>query len=89
MVVSVDGSANVSATVRWATSGPSPGIREGTHLVSQEAVDVNCCCQRQAQVFDVPLRRMISLVPTPSALRSTMSARQACFCEALLATLPV
>lgn len=30
-----------------------------------------------------PVRRMISLVPTPSALRSTMSARQACFCGAL------
>jgi hypothetical protein len=26
---------------------------------------------------------MISLVPTPSALRSTMFARQTCFCEAL------
>ena len=44
---------------------------------------MNRCCQRQTQVFDVPVRRMISLVPTPSALRSTMSARQTCFCEAL------
>ena len=25
-------------------------------------------CQRQTQVFDLPVRRMISLVPTPSAL---------------------
>jgi hypothetical protein len=41
------------------------------------------CCQRQTQVLEVPVRRMISLVPTLSALRSTMAARQACFCEEL------
>ena len=44
---------------------------------------MNRCCQRQTQVLEVPVRRMISLVPTPAALRSTMAARQACFCEAL------
>src|SRR4029077_13358602 len=33
--------------------------------------------------FDLPVRRMISLVPTPSALERMIAARQACFCEAL------
>jgi hypothetical protein len=28
-------------------------------------------CQRHTQVFDLPVRRMISLVPTPSALNRT------------------
>src|ERR1035437_3740572 len=35
-------------------------------------------CQRHTQVFDLPVRRMISLVPTPSALNRTISARQTC-----------
>jgi hypothetical protein len=35
------------------------------------------------QVLDEPVRRMISWVPTPSALKSTRSARHTCFCEAL------
>ena len=44
---------------------------------------MNRSCQRQTQVFDLPERRMISLVPTPSALERMIAARQACFCEAL------
>src|ERR1019366_4588891 len=40
-------------------------------------------CQRQTQVFDLPVRRMISLVPIPSALKRTISARQTCLCGAL------
>ena len=35
------------------------------------------------QVFDLPVRHMIALVPTPSALERIIAARQACFCEAL------
>lgn len=35
--------------------------------------------QRQTHVLDVSVRRMISLVPTPAALKSTISARQTCF----------
>jgi len=38
---------------------------------------------RHTQVFEVPVRRMISLVPTPSLVSSTISARHACFCAAL------
>ena len=58
----------------------------GQRLVGQEAVDasfMNRSCQRQTQVFDLPVPRMISLVPTPSALERMIAARQACFCEAL------
>ena len=44
---------------------------------------MNRSCQRQTQVFDLPVRRMISLLPTPSALERMIAARQACFCEAL------
>jgi hypothetical protein len=40
---------------------------------------MNRSCQRQTHVLDVSVRRMISLVPTPSALKSTISARQTCF----------
>src|ERR1700730_11883832 len=40
--------------------------------------------QRQTRVFDVPGRAAHDLVvPTPSALRNTMFARQTCFCDAL------
>jgi hypothetical protein len=44
---------------------------------------MNRSCQRQTQVFDLPVRRIISLVPMPSALSSTIIARQACFWVAL------
>jgi hypothetical protein len=40
-------------------------------------------CQRHTQAFDLPVRRMISLVPTPSALNRTISARQTCLCGVL------
>ena len=51
-------------------------------LVAQDAVDPfrsEASCQRQTQVFDLPVRRMISTVPKPVAESSTISARQACF----------
>jgi len=44
---------------------------------------MNRSWQGRTQVLDLPVRRMISWVPTPSALNSTMAARQACFCAAL------
>src|SRR4051812_7722851 len=85
-VVSTGGSGSVSATTRAATSGPSGGVRGGRVLScrrpSKPSV-MNRSCQRQTQVFDLPVRRMISLVPTPSALERMIAARQACFCEAL------
>ncbi len=36
-------------------------------------------CQRQTQVLDFPIRCMISTVPTRSADRSKIRARQTCF----------
>ena len=36
-------------------------------------------CQRHTQVFDLPVRRMISIVPQPAAVRSMIRARQTCF----------
>ena len=44
---------------------------------------MNRSCQRQTQVFDLPVRRMISLVPTPSALERMIAAPPDVFCEAL------
>ena len=40
-------------------------------------------CQRQTHVLDLPVAAMIPFVPTPSAVRSTIPARQTCFCGAL------
>ena len=65
---------------------PSGGMREGRVLSRSRPSNPSCMkrsCQRQTQVFDLPVRRMISLVPTPSAVSSTISARQTCFCGAL------
>ena len=39
-------------------------------------------CQRQTQVLDLLVSRMIALMPTPSAVSKTIRARQTCFCGA-------
>jgi hypothetical protein len=53
---------------------------------------MNRSCQRQTVTLLLPLRRMIALVPTPSAVSSTICARQTCFCgllrSATIATKP-
>ena len=36
-------------------------------------------CQRQTHGLDLPVRRMISAVPQPSAVARTILARQTCF----------
>ena len=41
---------------------------------------MNRACQRQTQGFDLPVRRMISTVPAPSAVARMTPARQTCFC---------
>ena len=54
----------------------------GPRLVVQQTVDalpMKRSCQRQTQVFDLPVCRMISLVPTPAADRRTIWARHTCF----------
>ena len=85
-VASCSGSVAVSATTLSMTSCPSGGTREGRVLSRRRPstpASAKRSCQRQTQVFDVPVRRMISTVPTPSAESSTISARQTCFCGVL------
>jgi hypothetical protein len=77
-VVSAGGSVRVSATTRSATPDLSGGMREGRVLSRKRPPYPSCMkrsCQRQTQVFDLPVWHMISLVPTPSALSSTILAR--------------
>ena len=73
-------------------SWPSGGTREGRVLSRRRPstpASAKRSCQRQTQVFDVPVRRMISTVPRPAAESSTISARQTCFCGAFrLLTIP-
>jgi hypothetical protein len=40
-------------------------------------------CQRQMVGLPLPVCRWISIVPIPSALSSTIRARQTCFCALL------
>ena len=37
-------------------------------------------CHRQTEVLLVPVRRVSSMVPQPSAVSSTICARHTCFC---------
>jgi hypothetical protein len=58
----------------------------GVALVAQKAVDAllhEPLPPAPETVLDLPVCRMIALVPTPSALSSTIAARQTCFCGAL------
>jgi hypothetical protein len=41
---------------------------------------MNLSCQRQTQVAGLPVANMIALVPVLSADKSTIRARQTCFC---------
>jgi hypothetical protein len=81
-VASCGGSVAVRATTLSMTSWPSGGTRGGRVLSRNRPSTPSAAkrsCQRQTQVFDLPVRRMISTVPRPSAVNSTISARQACF----------
>jgi hypothetical protein len=76
------GSSSVRATIRAATSSPSGLMRDDRVLSRSRPSNPSVakrCCQRQTQVFDLPVRRMISTVPMLSAESSTISARQTCF----------
>jgi hypothetical protein len=59
---------------RSAMSCPRGAIREG-RLLSRKRPSMPSCakrfCRRKTQVFDLPVRRMISFVPTPAADRRT------------------
>jgi hypothetical protein len=69
-VASCGGSSRVRATIRSATEGSSLGMREGRVLSRRSPSTpsaANRSCQRQTQVLDLPVSRMIAFVPMPSA----------------------
>src|SRR5712692_8291284 len=82
-VVSPGGSCWVSAITRAATAAPNGGMRE-RRVLSRRSPSTPACmnrsCQRHTQVLLLPVRRMISTVPSPSAVSSTIRARHTCFC---------
>ena len=81
-VTSKGGSIRVISTTRVVTSDQSGGMRERRVLSRKRPSTPSSAkrsCQRQTQVFDLAVRRMISTVPMPAALSRMMSARQTCF----------
>ena len=65
---------------------PSGLMREGRVLSRSSPSNpssIKRSCQRQTQVFDLAVRRIIAFVPMPPAVNSTISARQTCFCGVL------
>src|SRR5438876_7536378 len=73
----------VSGVVVEDDMDPLAGRDLGLDSVQEAASWAKRSCQRHTQVFDLPVRRMISLVPSPSALSRTTCARHTCFCAAL------
>jgi hypothetical protein len=73
----------VRATTSCSTAMPSGGMRDGRVLSRGRPATpavMKRSCQRQAAVLLTLARRMISAVPQPSAVNSTICARQTCFC---------
>jgi hypothetical protein len=65
--------------------GSSLEMREGRVMSRRRALEALAAkrsWQRQTQVLDLQAPRMIALAP-PSAVCSTICARQTCFCDAL------
>lgn len=80
------GSFSVSATTRSTTARSSDGVPGGRVLSRSSPSTPSSAkrsCQRQTQVFDLAVARMMPLVPMPSAVRRTIRARQTCFCGLL------
>ena len=71
------------STTAPAHGGPSGGMREGRVLSRDSASTPSCMnrsCQRQTQLLFLPVRRVISTVPSPAAVNRLIRARQACLC---------
>ena len=85
-VVSPGGSASVRSTSA-ATAASDTGALPGFLVLSRKSpstpASMKRCCQRQADGFETPARRMISAVPHPSAEARIIAARQTCFCRLL------
>jgi hypothetical protein len=68
---------------RSAIFGSKGGMRDG-RVLSRHSPGMpsapNRSCQRQMTVLAFPVRRMISTVPCPAAVSSTIFARHTCFC---------
>lgn len=81
-VVSPGASVRVIDTTRSVTSGLSGAMREGRVLSRSNPSTPSLLkrsCQRQTQVLDFPVCRMIVAVPTPSEDSNMIDARQTCF----------
>ena len=82
-VASPGGPSRVIATIRSTMAGAKGGLRPGrvaSRSRPSTPASMKRRCQRQIVGLALPVRRWISTVPTPSALSSTMRARQTCFC---------
>ena len=76
----------VKAMVRACTLAGSGGMRDLRVLSRNSPVTpdrMNRSCQRHTVTLLVPACRIISLVPIPSAVSSTIRARHTCFCPAI------
>src|SRR5215510_12300195 len=82
-VVSPGGGPAVRSITRATTTLSSGGLREG-RVLSRNRPSTPACmkrsCQRHTTDLLLPVRRMISAVPKPSAVSKTIRARQTCFC---------
>jgi hypothetical protein len=81
-VVSPGGSSRVSSTTRStvdAGSGGMPGLRVLSRRRPGTPSRMKRSCQRQTHGLLLPVRRTIARVPSPSAVATTILARQACF----------
>jgi hypothetical protein len=85
-VASPGGSPWVSSTTRStlaAGKGGVPGGRVRSRRSPSTPSFMNRSCQRHTQSLETPARRMIALVPSPSAVARMILARQTCFCGRL------
>jgi hypothetical protein len=82
-VASSGGGASVRRTTsatRSSAIGALPGGRVLSFSRPSTPASMKRSCQRHTHVFDLPVAVMMPWVPTPSAVRSTIQARQTCFC---------
>src|SRR6516225_4126363 len=66
-----------------AGSGGLPGLRVLSRVSPSTPSAMNRSCQRQTTGLALPDRRMISVVPQPSAVARMILARQTCFCRSV------